>query len=171
MVSFWRHVFPEFPQTQFFNCVIEVGHDVKAFSGFNFYHNHSLVEKLEITFPLNLFLILLIIKLDTMSFILFYHTHIASIISLIQSQLLHFTAFTLQFLLSMTFFPLSFAWLCPSHSDLSSNINSSRALSMSSCLILLAFPNTIPSPCYQLYVTYLKYSYLLTCTIMVCFFP
>lgn len=106
-----------------------------------------------------------------MSFILFYHTHIASIISLIQSQLLHFTAFTLQFLLSMTFFPLSFAWLCPSHSDLSSNINSSRALSMSSCLILLAFPNTIPSPCYQLYVTYLKYSYLLTCTIMVCFFP
>lgn len=51
LVSFWGHVFPEFPKTQFFTCVIEEGHDVGTFSGFNFYHNHSPVEELRITFP------------------------------------------------------------------------------------------------------------------------
>lgn len=50
LVSFWGHVFPEFPQTQFFTCVIEEGHDVRTFSGFNFYHNHSPVEELMIIF-------------------------------------------------------------------------------------------------------------------------
>ena len=53
-MNFREHLFPEFPQTQFFNCIIEEGHDMKTFSGFNFYYNHSIdtMEKLEITFPL-----------------------------------------------------------------------------------------------------------------------
>lgn len=142
LVSFWGHVFPEFPQTQFFTWVIEEGHDVGTFSGFNFYHNHSPVEELKFIFPLTFPHIInnkiWYCFLCTLSSCTYYYYNI---INTLPSSHCFCTS-------------LPFAWLCLHyHSDLSSSINTSRGLSRPPYLILLAFPNTIPVAIHH-YVTH-----------------